>query len=37
MNSNNIGPKLYANINLNKAQDYSNYEALEIEWGYLIT
>jgi len=34
MNSNHTGPKLFANINLNKPQEYSNYEALEIDWGY---
>ena len=33
MNSNNKGPKLYANVNLNKPSDYSNYEALEVDWG----
>ncbi len=33
MNSTSISPKLYANVNLNKAQEYSNYEALEIDWG----
>ena len=27
------GPKLYAEINKNKPQEYSNYEDLEIEWG----
>ncbi len=36
MNSNHTCPKLYANVNQNKPQDYSNYEALEIDWGYLL-
>lgn len=30
MNSNK---KAYADVNLNKPQDYSNYENLEITWG----
>lgn len=34
MNSNK--PKLYADINLNKQPEYSNYENLEIQWGYII-
>ncbi len=29
----NSKPKLYADVNLNKPQDYSNYENLEITWG----
>lgn len=33
MNSSNTGPKFYANVNLNKPQEYSNYEAHEIDWG----
>ncbi len=33
MNSNHTGPKLYANININKSPEYSNYEALDIDWG----
>ena len=33
MNSNNNLPKLYANVNLTKPPEYSNYEALEVNWG----
>jgi len=29
----NSKPKLYADININKPQDYSNYENLEVNWG----
>lgn len=29
----NSKPKLYADINTNKPQDYSNYENLEVNWG----
>lgn len=30
----NFRPKLYADVNLNKPSEYSNYENLDIEWGY---
>lgn len=30
---NSSKPKLYADVNLNKPQDYSNYENLDIQWG----
>ena len=36
MDSNNPGPKYYADVNLNKPSEYSNYEALEITFGYII-
>ena len=29
----NSKPKYYADINLTKPQDYSNYENLEVSWG----
>jgi hypothetical protein len=29
----NSKPKHYADVNLNKPQDYSNYENLEVNWG----
>lgn len=29
----NPKPKMYADVNLNKPQDYSNYENLDITWG----
>lgn len=34
MKSNNTCPKYYADVNLTKPAEYSNYEALEIDWGY---
>jgi hypothetical protein len=33
MNSTNLGPKYYGDVNLNKPSEYSNYEALEINFG----
>ena len=34
MNSTNQGgPKYYGDVNLNKPSEYSNYEALEINFG----
>ncbi len=30
----NSKPKYYADVNANKPSDYSNYEGLEITWGY---
>lgn len=33
MNSTNQGPKYYADVNLKKPSEYSNYEALEINFG----
>lgn len=30
----NSKPKLYADVNVTKPQDYSNYENLDIQWGY---
>ena len=36
MDSTNPGPLHYADVNLKKPSEYSNYEALEINFGYLI-
>ena len=33
MDSSKLGPKYYAEVNLNKPSEYSNYEALEINFG----
>jgi hypothetical protein len=33
MNSTNQSPKYYGDVNLNKPSEYSNYEALEINFG----
>jgi hypothetical protein len=33
MDSVNTGPKSYADVNLHKPSEYSNYEALEINFG----
>lgn len=30
---NTTKPKLYADVNLTKPQEYSNYENLDISWG----
>ena len=27
-------PRLYADVNFTKPPDYSNYENLQIQWGY---
>jgi hypothetical protein len=32
----NTKPKLYADVNLNKPSEYSNYENLDIQWGYIF-
>ena len=29
-----MNKKLYQDVNLNKPQEYSNYENLDIQWGY---
>ena len=29
-----MNKKLYHDVNLNKPQEYSNYENLDIQWGY---
>ena len=38
MNSNTTNlPKYYANVISEKPEDYSNYENLEMEWGYILS